>query len=416
MFYDINQNLGYKKMNVLLIHEYINIQGGADAHVRYLESELSNYGINTFLLAIRKEGKQYKIEIYGELKPYFLTFLVEAYNFVLNICYQKNINIIHVHTHKEPRLLKRLSTKIPIVRTLHNAALTCLSGEKFHFKSGKTCNCQLSLKCLVNAYTERCASTRHPQNLLKIYEKINFEKNNAEDIYEYIISPSQFIKNECTNHGVNLVEVIPYPYSSSIDILHIENLEQVNIVYSGRLTFVKGVQLLPKIFSEILKKNSNVHLHIAGDGPLQDKLKKEFKDMNFDNVTFYGWMNQVEIQKIYSKADIVIIPSIYPDNFPIVCIESLCFSKPVVIFRVGGLPEMVIDGYNGFVIEPYDIQKMQEKVVELIFNLELRKTMGSNSRKVYEEKFEPKVVIPQYVKIYKKAMEKHSQKLSLQNV
>src|SRR5690606_15583254 len=148
-----------------------------------------------------------------------------------------------------------------------------------------------------------------------------------------------------------------------------------------------GVHLLFEIMEPLLTENKNLKLHIVGTGPLADALKKQMNPLLGNQIIFYGWLEQSEIYKVYEQTDIFLIPSVYPDNFPIVCIEALYFGKPVIIFNVGGLPEMVEDGYNGRVIEPYNIEEMRLRLNELIKAPDLRKKMGEHSKEIFEKRF-----------------------------
>ncbi|MBS1604114.1 MAG: glycosyltransferase family 4 protein [Bacteroidetes bacterium] len=398
-------------MKVLLLHQYIEIGGGADAHVHYMLEALPRYGVASRLMAIRSLAKGFEIELFGGAGAVHFSDETSAFDFIRELCEKEGIDIIHVHTITTPEITKQLSEHYPMVRTLHNAAITCLSGEKYHFSSGKVCDCSFGLVCLKNAYTEKCASVRKPGKLIGLFKRVSFEKANAAKMYSHLIAPSSFIRQNCIGEGIagEMIEQIPYPYKKQVRPSALPQRPTVNIVYSGRLTKVKGVHLLGELMQPLMSADLNIVLHILGDGPLKDSLMKS-QALSGPNVVFHGWLDQSGVQEIYEDADIVLIPSIYPDNFPIVCIEALCFGKPVIVFKVGGLPEMISDGINGFVIAPGDLKAMRERVLQLVVDKDKRRAMGAEGRRIYEEKFREEVVMPRYLAVYRESIEKFTLK------
>jgi len=83
-------------------------------------------------------------------------------------------------------------------------------------------------------------------------------------------------------------------------------------------------------------------------------------------------------------------------------IEAMALGKPVIASDLGPRPEMVKDGYNGFLYPPHDVNALQCKVKELIENKELRDQMGRNARSTYLEKYTPETNYEKLINIYDK--------------
>ena len=128
-----------------------------------------------------------------------------------------------------------------------------------------------------------------------------------------------------------------------------------NITYTGRLEHIKGVNLLIGAFAAVCLEY-DVRLSIVGDGTERDKLEALVRSLNIeDKVTFYG--QQVDIHPYLSDASIFVYPSTCEEVFGISIIEAMAYGLPCIANNVGGIPEIIIDGENGFLTkEPTEEQ------------------------------------------------------------
>jgi glycosyltransferase involved in cell wall biosynthesis len=184
------------------------------------------------------------------------------------------------------------------------------------------------------------------------------------------------------------------------------NKDEVVLLFAGRLTTSKGAHLLPHILFDMLFSNPSIIFIIAGDGDVKKQLQDSVKMRKLNNVVITEWIDQERLYNYYMKSDIIIIPSIYPDNFPLVCMEAMAFGKPVVTFAVGGLPELVKDGYNGYLVKLGDIENMKQKIEDLVKNKEQRTAMGEEARNM-SKAYHPSVIVPRIQKVYKESITVH---------
>lgn len=391
-------------MKVLLLHCTLQIKGGADAHVHLLEKLLPDYGVGTALIAISGESpEQIKLESLDNKLNGVFNGVDASADRIMEYCREQGITNIHVHSVTHTGIIKLLSVHYKTIRTLHNAALTCVSGEKYFVSENEPCNCKFGAGCLVRAYSKKCASTRRPGLLLKRFRKVANEKKWSEEMYASIISPSAYIRDLCINEGiaVSKIDRIPYPYVGVTQESKINATSNtVNLLFSGRITHVKGVTYLPEIVFPVLRKFPNAVFHIAGEGPLKAELEQKVTNDIKQQVIFHGWLQQQQVQHLYQQSDVFIIPSIYPDNFPIVCLEALHYGKPVLVNDVGGLAEMVSQGVNGFIFKKGDIAGMRAELTRLTGDAVLRKKMGDEGRKIFEEHYTADQVIPRIIEKY----------------
>tara|TARA_R100000027_G_scaffold61041_3_gene52137 strand:- start:184 stop:1410 length:1227 start_codon:yes stop_codon:yes gene_type:complete len=113
-----------------------------------------------------------------------------------------------------------------------------------------------------------------------------------------------------------------------------------------------------------------------------------------------GWIHDdASLALAYSAADVVTLPS-RMDNLPNTGVEASACGRPVVSFRVGGIPDIISDGESGYLCEPESGDELADRIGRLLDDSNLRRLMGSAARKRAEEHFSNEVVIPRFAKMY----------------
>ena len=125
---------------------------------------------------------------------------------------------------------------------------------------------------------------------------------------------------------------------------------------------------------------------IAGDGPLYKSLRTQATELGLfpDHVEFRGEVQNMA--SIYEEADLLVLTSDF-EGTPNVILEAMASGLPVVATAVGGVPEIVEDCKTGFLIHPYDEDKMSAMILKLVASHDLRIAFGLEARKVIEIKY-----------------------------
>jgi glycosyltransferase involved in cell wall biosynthesis len=186
----------------------------------------------------------------------------------------------------------------------------------------------------------------------------------------------------------DLKRLISHVSKSEIYVVHngvsIENVKNMpkyefggNVLFCiGMLEEWKGFDIIIEAISEIKKEIPLVHLLIAGSGREEQNLKKLVTELNLEqNVRFLGFVSGREKYSFYKSSDIFILPSRH-DSFPIVILEAMACGKPIVASNVGAISEIVINGENGFLFEPENINDLTKKTIMLLNDKNLREKMG----------------------------------------
>lgn len=158
----------------------------------------------------------------------------------------------------------------------------------------------------------------------------------------------------------------------------------VQLLFVGNICKRKGVYDLIEAVKCL--QHRQIKVNIYGDGDVED-LKKAIRKSNLEHiVSIRGWVPYACIGNIYNGMDIFVLPS-YMEGLPMSILEAMGKGIPVISTNIGGIPEIVLQGQNGFIVEPGDIKGLAERLELLICNEKLRLSMGKKSREIVEEKF-----------------------------
>jgi glycosyltransferase involved in cell wall biosynthesis len=155
-------------------------------------------------------------------------------------------------------------------------------------------------------------------------------------------------------------------------------LNNKNVIAVGRLSPQKGYDMLIDAWSKVCQIYPDWKLEIYGDGELKDVLSKKISDSWMDNcVKLCGVVS--DIQDKYLESSIFVLSSLY-EGLPMAMIEAMTCGLPIVAFDCEyGPRELVTNEYNGFLVEPQDVNSLADKIIQLIDNADLRTTFGGNS-------------------------------------
>lgn len=163
---------------------------------------------------------------------------------------------------------------------------------------------------------------------------------------------------------------------------------KITIRYVGRVIPSKGVDVLLQAFKNICLNNEQAILEIVGRGEDLEKLKSFVdKEKLNDKVFFHGyWANYERVRQFIAEAYCLVVPS-RVDNFPTVILEAFSSSVPVIASNTGGIPEMMTNEREGYLVNNEDVEGFADMLEKMINNGDLRNKMGLRAKCSYEEKF-----------------------------
>jgi glycosyltransferase involved in cell wall biosynthesis len=184
------------------------------------------------------------------------------------------------------------------------------------------------------------------------------------------------------------------------------NINKIALLFVGRITDKKGLPTLIDAIHILKETVTNFQLYIVGGGPLKSRMEKRVSDLELNKYTeFTGRVSDQELTELYRSSDIVIVPSVISESgdtegMPVVILEAMAAGKPIVASNVSGIPDVVTDGINGYLVEQKDPEQLAEKIIYLIEHPKLRENMGMVGRKMVEKKFTWKKIGERTIEMY----------------
>ena len=181
-------------------------------------------------------------------------------------------------------------------------------------------------------------------------------------------------------------------FENAKDIRHELNISDDKIVISfiGQIREIKGIDLFINLAKKIGDKDSA--FLIVGSCRDPDKIGDTYTEESLNaaienepQIQYIGYRSDVE--NLYMTSDIIIMPSRWDEPFGLINIEAGAASKPIIATKVGGIPEIIIHGENGFLVDRDDIESLVFYTKKLIEDKALRIDMGKRGRQIVEEKF-----------------------------
>lgn len=219
-----------------------------------------------------------------------------------------------------------------------------------------------------------------------------------ENFYKHI-SPNANIR--VLNNGIN--------YSSFNLSENNQQANRFNIFFIGLLGRRKGIYDILEVIKLLsFSKNKDIKFILAGDWESKEdkenilKLIKQKEINNF--ICFLGEIAGDKKIKAFCNADIFLFPS-YAEGFPIALLEAMASGLPVITTPVGGIPELVEDGVNGFLVKPGDINSMVDKIIELFRDEKSRKLIRNNNMDKIRKYYAIEKIDEELNKIYDEVLE-----------
>ncbi|CAN7300187.1 glycosyltransferase family 4 protein [Paenibacillus sp. LjRoot56] len=172
-------------------------------------------------------------------------------------------------------------------------------------------------------------------------------------------------------------------------------------LFLGRLGERKGVYDLLLAIKNLKEKEVKSKFLLAGDGEITE-VKQLLKDYQIeDMVEVLGWINVHEKEELLRKADMLVLPS-YHEGLPMAILEAMNFSLPVISTYVGGIPELIQHGENGYLIEPGDIEGLTKSLEILIHDQNTIVTMGEKNRTLIHNQFDINMLMKELSHMYQR--------------
>ena len=317
----------------------------------------------------------------------------------------ENINFEIAHAHN---IHGRLTTSvldllyqknIPVLMTLHDYKLIC-PNYKLMYDDHICEDCKDS-RFLMAIWNMCHKNSIVASTIVSLEAYFNHLFGKYRNKVQCFISPSIFLKRKLVEFGWPQSQIVYIPNFVEVTKFHARYISGKYFLYIGRLSPEKGIPTLIKAFMKIASKK--ITLYVAGEGPFRNNV--ESMAAADSRIRFTGHLAGKTLEEITRNALAVVVPSEWYENAPISVLEALAFGKPVVGARIGGIPEMIKDGVNGYLFTPGHVDDLCEKLeFPLSMSEENIRNMGQAARQKVEREYNPELHYERLIELYSNAL------------
>ncbi|HHZ88054.1 MAG TPA: glycosyltransferase family 1 protein [Chromatiaceae bacterium] len=400
-------------MNVLLINKFFWIKGGSEAvffgdksllesaghHVipfsmqdeRNLESEYSKY----FVSNIDYANGSY---IGNAINASRIIFSMEARRNIRKLVSDITPDIAHFHIFQHqitPSVFAPLRKRgIPIVLTLHDLKPLCPNYMMYTEKQiCERCKGRKFYNCVIHKCTKDSRSKSFI-NMVEMY--LHYFAGYYQDVDQYI-AVSQFHRSKMIEYGFPESQISYVPNCIDTSQFSPSGKDDGYALFFGRLSEEKGLRVLLDAASLC----PDIPIVITGTGPEEQNLKQAASRSGLTNIKFVGFKSGDALKDVLDRASFTIISSKLYENCPMTILESMAMRKPVIGSRIGGIPELINEGENGFLFDVGDHEGLAEKMKLLWESPSQRAEIGSRGREMVSQHFSPEKHLQQLLSVYR---------------
>jgi len=200
------------------------------------------------------------------------------------------------------------------------------------------------------------------------------------------------------HNGVDLAKFSPAIEKSRVAGIPEKDASLVFVGVIGRLRKAKDHVGLLHAWARVMADVAGMKLFLIGDGHLRQELEQLVFELRIGNsVIFLG--EREDLPQVISHMDLIVLPS-KRESFPISILEAMAMKKPVIATAVGGIPEIIRHGYNGYLVPAHNPDALVDAILKFMKDRELFERMAVEGYKTVTERFSNRIVINKYQKLY----------------
>lgn len=244
--------------------------------------------------------------------------------------------------------------------------------------------------------------------------------------WDHIIAVSHYIRREivgigvsprrCTviHHGIDHHKFHPGAPTASIYKKYPQLRGKRIIFHPARMGIAKGCDVSIKAFNIVHQRFPEAMLVLAGTKNIIDWGATQQKDIAYfiSLIKFYGFEDRVlvdvyalnEMPGLYAASDIILYPSTAMEPFGLTMLEAMSTAKPMIVTAAGGMPEIIQDGINGYVVPIKDFESLAGRICGLLSEDRVREDFGRTGRQMVEHQFTREIMTDHHIEIYENVL------------
>lgn len=288
---------------------------------------------------------------------------------VLGLLLAGKICLAHIHISSRASFWRKLIISLPLI-VARKPIVLHLHGSEFHIFHDEECSSHA--RRLVRWFFERSARVIVLSESWLDWARSRFPNARVVLIHNPVSLPAE---SDFEAHG------------------------SATLLFLGRIGQRKGAYDLIPAVAKLLPEFPNLRLIMGGDGELETARRMAESLGIAAHLELVGWVTGSAKQELLGQASVYVLPSYY-EGLPMSVLEAMAAGLPVVSTRVGGIPEAVRDGEDGFLIGPGDLDALVDRLRTLLADASLRRRMGASARTRVQQFFATEVIVPRIEALY----------------
>lgn len=403
-------------MRVAVANWHSRVVGGAESYIKGVVTALESAGIEVAMLSERESaaGRE-RIELSAGAPTWCVSDIGEQAALAAMRAWHPDV--VYVHLIESPALEARLLEIAPAVLFAHSYHGMCISGEKtFKFPDVRPCGLPFGWKCLLHFYPNRCGGLS-PITMWQDYLKQS-ERHSMLPKYSAIATASEYLRRQLIANGVKpeRVHKLTMPVSATFTQAGSQPVASrtddiKRIIFVGRMGLLKGTGILldsmPAVAAAL---NSKINLTFVGDGPRRTAWEERARRLEAADsrisIEMAGWKKPEEIRAVLAEADLLVVPSVWPETFGLVGPEAGRLGIPAAAFDVGGISEWLIDGVNGELApgNPPTAQGLADAIMRCVRDPAVHQRLRAGALEV-SQRFDTRLHVQALIKIFRQVAE-----------
>ena len=399
-------------MNILNVGHHNYIKGGSDRYMLELEALLrrNKHSVVPFATQdsqnLPSEWSKYfppgiDTQSPGVRDAIRFLYSTPARRNLRQLLTKTRIDLAHLHIYygqlTSSILEPLVRAGIPIVQSLHEYKLTC--PVYTHVSGGQICEACADGN-FYRAIVRHCNGGSFARTLGSVVEAYVSRALGSVRSISHFIAVSDFLRSRLIQHGV----VEPDRVTTIHNFVDASSLSPANgpgrhFLYFGRLASVKGLKTLVDAAADF----PNKPFKIAGSGPLASELGKQTAQAGSDHVEIVGFQSGDRLLNLIRESIAVIVPSEWYENCPMSILEALALGRPVIASSIGGIPELISDGQDGYLFPAGDVAALKDRIERMLMNPGEAAEMGKRGREKVSTLFGPTTHYSKLMAVYDKA-------------
>lgn len=393
---------------ILNVSQNHYVRGGSDRYFFVLAELLRKQGHRVIpFTAANPENESSEWERYfprganfeqpgvGDLLRFLYSY--DAVNAIRGLLKDTKIDLAHFHIYYgklTASILGELKKAgIPLIQTLHDFKLTCPVHS--HISNDEICEACAG-KHFWRALPKRCNKGSLARTALSVTESYFSRILGSHNKFDHFISVCHFNRKKMISYGIPEDKISTV--HNFVDVSDITPSFKTGdyLLYFGRLYRAKGIFTL----IEAAMPLKHVPLYIVGDGEAVPEIQRMLEQNECEHIHLLGFKQGDALRELIQNSICMVLPSELYENCPMSILESYAYGKPAIGADIGGIPELIEDGVDGFLFPAGRQDTLRERLLWMFEHKSEAVEMGRMGRQKVETEFNADVHYEKIMKVY----------------